>query len=104
MAYQGRHGCLTIAFDRGVCGKCARERTTQVVTDVAALPYHLACSGSSRSEIVVPLFDAAGDVKAVLDIDSDQPAACDATDRGQREALARRVEAVYRVSRPASSA
>ena len=39
--YQGGHGCTTIAFSRGVCGRCASERTTQVVADVRAVPWHI---------------------------------------------------------------
>jgi len=78
--YQGGHGCLTIPFDRGVCGKCAREGKTQLVPDVTKLPYHIACSSATRSEIVVPVFDAAGRVRAVLDVDSDTNGAFDETD------------------------
>lgn len=78
--YQGGHGCLTIPFERGVCGKCAREGMTQIVPDVRALPYHIACSGSTLSEIVVPVFDNSRQVVAVLDVDSDSPAAFDETD------------------------
>lgn len=93
--YQGGHGCLTIPFERGVCGRCARERTTQVVADVTRLPYHIACSGSTRSEIVVPLLDVHGEVRAVLDIDSDLPAMFDAADQQELEALAAEVSVVY---------
>ncbi len=85
--YQGGHGCLSIPFERGVCGRCARERSTQVVADVTRLEYHIACSASTRSEIVVPLFDASGNLRAVLDIDSDQPGAFDALDQQALEAL-----------------
>ncbi len=93
--YQGGHGCLTIPFERGVCGKCARERATQVVPDVSALSYHIACSSSTRSEIVVPIFDARGELRAVLDIDSDQRAAFDGVDRDCLEALARELAAAF---------
>jgi L-methionine (R)-S-oxide reductase len=58
--YQGGHGCLSIAFDRGVCGAAARERRTQLVPDVDAFPGHIACSASTRSEIVVPVIDRTG--------------------------------------------
>jgi L-methionine (R)-S-oxide reductase len=78
--YQGGHGCLTIAFDKGVCGKCAREGRTQLVPDVTQLPYHIACSSSTRAEIVVPVFDSSAQVRAVLDVDSDTPGAFDDTD------------------------
>jgi len=91
--YQGGHGCLTIPFERGVCGKCAREGRTQLVPDVHAVPYHIACASSTRSEIVVPVFDAAGQVRAVLDVDSNEPEAFDAVDQERLEALAGRLKA-----------
>ena len=72
--YQGGHGCLQIPFDRGVCGAAARQAQTQLVDDVDAFPGHIACASSTRSELVVPCFNRQGDVFAVLDIDSDQPA------------------------------
>jgi GAF domain-containing protein len=71
--YQGGHGCLRIPFERGVCGAAARTRVTQLVPDVEAFPGHIACSGSTRSEIVVPVLTPDGRVLAVLDIDSDLP-------------------------------
>jgi L-methionine (R)-S-oxide reductase len=78
--YQGAHGCLKITFDRGVCGKCATERKTQVVADVNALPYYIACSGETQSEIVVPVFNKNGELIALLDIDSTQLNNFDNTD------------------------
>ena len=73
--YQGGHGCLQIPFSRGVCGAAARTREVQLVDNVEAFEGHIACASSTRSELVLPVFNAAGDVIAVLDIDSDQPAA-----------------------------
>jgi GAF domain-containing protein len=49
-----------------------------VVADVDAFPGHIARAASTRSEIVVPVFDAAGGLVAAPDIDSDAPAAFDA--------------------------
>lgn len=71
--YQGGHGCLTIPFERGICGRCAREEKTVVIPDVELELDHIACSSSTRSEIVVPVFDAEGQLRAVLDVDSDFP-------------------------------
>lgn len=71
--YQGGHGCLVIPFSRGVCGAAARTRQTQLVPDVTAFPGHIACSGSTRSELVIPVFGPAERLIGVLDIDSDQP-------------------------------
>jgi L-methionine (R)-S-oxide reductase len=79
--YQGGHGCLNIPFSRGVCGRAASERMTQNVRDVNKLPYHIACSASTQSEIVVPVLDRHGDTKAVLDIDSDALANFDSIDQ-----------------------
>ena len=73
-AYQGGHGCLRISFDQGVCGAAARLRQSQRVDDVDAFPGHIACSSSTRSELVVPCFNGKGELIAVFDIDSDQPA------------------------------
>lgn len=87
--YQGRPGCLEIPFDRGVCGAAARERRSLVVPDVHAFPGHIACDAAARSEIVVPVFDRAGELVAVLDVDSVEPAAFDETDRKELERLVR---------------
>ncbi|HSW02082.1 MAG TPA: GAF domain-containing protein [Sedimentisphaerales bacterium] len=79
--YQGTHGCLTIPFDKGVCGAAARLRKTHVVPDVRRFPGYIACSSSSRSEIVVPVVAPSGRLLGVLDIDSDRLAAFDEIDR-----------------------
>ncbi len=85
--YQGTLGCLEIALGRGVCGTAARERRTIVVADVHAFPGHISCDARSRSEIVVPVFDCAGDLIAVFDVDSDRPNAFDERDRVGLERL-----------------
>lgn len=84
--YQGGHGCLTIPFSKGVCGACAREQKTQIVDDVNAFPGHIACSSSTQSEIVLPVFED-GNLIAVLDIDSDKPEDFDETDKQALEAI-----------------
>jgi len=84
--YQGGHGCLVIPFSRGVCGAAARTGEVQLVDDVEAFPGHIACSSSTRSEIVLPVRSAAGALIGVLDIDSDRVAAFDQRDA---EGLAR---------------
>ena len=78
--YQGGHGCLVIPFERGVCGAAARTGEVQLVADVDAFPGHIACASSTRSEIVLPVWNGSGDLIAVLDIDSDQPDAFTQTD------------------------
>jgi GAF domain-containing protein len=71
--YQGGHGCLVIPFERGVCGAAARLDAPQRVADVDQFPGHIACSSSTRSELVLPVHDKTGQVIGVFDIDSDQP-------------------------------
>ncbi|WP_172300150.1 GAF domain-containing protein [Pseudoruegeria sp. HB172150] len=78
--YQGGHGCLVIPFDRGVCGAAARTGEVQLVPDVEAFPGHIACASSTKSEIVLPVWNRSGELIAVLDIDSDRPDAFDETD------------------------
>jgi GAF domain-containing protein len=69
-----------IPFSRGVCGAAARTGQVQLVPDVEAFPGHIACSSSTRSEIVLPVWGAGGRLLGVFDIDSDQPAAFDDDD------------------------
>lgn len=85
--YQGGHGCLQIPFSKGVCGAAARTGQTQLVADVDAFPGHIACASSTRSEIVVPVRNGAGQIIAVLDIDSNQPDAFTQTDATALEAI-----------------
>lgn len=69
--FQGPVACTRIAFDKGVCGAAYTRRETMLVPDVEQFPGHIACSSASKSEIVVPVFDRAGRVAMVLDVDSD---------------------------------
>jgi GAF domain-containing protein len=85
--YQGTLGCLRIPFGRGVCGAAAAKRETILVPDVHAFPGHIACDSRSNSEIVTPVFDKAGALAGVLDVDSTQFDAFDAIDRTGLEAI-----------------
>lgn len=85
--YQGTLGCLRIPFTRGVCGAAARTGQTQLVEDVGAIADHIACDAASNSEIVVPVFDRQGTLRAVLDVDSTEAAAFDQVDKTGLEAI-----------------
>jgi len=85
--YQGTLGCLRIPFGRGVCGAAAATGETQLVPDVEAFPNHIACDSRSKSEIVVPVYDAEGQLAAVLDVDSAELDAFDADDQAGLEAI-----------------
>ena len=85
--YQGSLGCLEIAFGRGVCGTAAALRRTIIVDDVDLFPGHIACDARSRSEIVVPVFNRAGELIAVLDVDSEIPGAFTEEDQTGLESI-----------------
>jgi L-methionine (R)-S-oxide reductase len=68
--YQGGHGCLVIPFSKGVCGAAARTEKTQLIPNVNAIADHIACSSTTQSEIVLPVWQD-GKLIAVLDVDSD---------------------------------
>lgn len=68
--FQGMPACVRIPLTKGVCGAAATTRTTQRVEDVDAFPGHIACDSASKSEVVVPLFGADGELIGVFDIDS----------------------------------
>ncbi|MDP2063908.1 MAG: GAF domain-containing protein [Phaeovulum sp.] len=85
--YQGGHGCLVIPFSRGVCGAVARAGKTLNVPDVSKFADHIACSSSTRSELVVPVFGKGGRLIGVLDLDSNTLAAFTKADADALEAI-----------------
>ncbi|WP_028534371.1 GAF domain-containing protein [Paludibacterium yongneupense] len=86
--FQGPIACTRIKRGKGVCGTAWDQARTLVVPDVEAFPGHIACSSHSRSEIVVPVFNAAAEVVAVLDVDASHTEAFDETDARYLEQLA----------------
>jgi GAF domain-containing protein len=69
-----------------VCGASWAQAQTLLVPDVEEFPGHIACSSDSKSEIVVPILKA-GQVVAVLDVDSDQLNDFDHDDQAALEQL-----------------
>lgn len=72
---------------QGICGAAASQKESIVVDDVNADPRFLACSVTTRSEIVVPLMDQ-DRCLGEIDIDSNQPAFFTAQDREMLEQIA----------------
>lgn len=85
--FVGRPACIRIPVGRGVCGAAAESGQTQLVEDVHAFPGHIACDAASRSELVVPVVRD-GQVIAVIDLDSPEPARFGEGDARGIEALA----------------
>lgn len=84
--FQGPPACVTIAFERGVCGAAARRQKTIIVPDVDKFPGHIACSSLSKSEIAVPLIRD-GETRLVLDVDSREIADFNDIDRNYLEII-----------------
>ncbi len=89
--FQGPLACVTIPFEKGVCGAAAKQQKTMLVSDVEQFPGHIACSSLSKSEIVVPLVHN-GETKLVLDIDSDKLNDFDAVDQQSLEQIVRLIQ------------
>ncbi|MFT5337050.1 MAG: L-methionine (R)-S-oxide reductase [Sphingobacteriales bacterium] len=70
--FQGPLACTRIPKNKGVCGACWSTVKTIYVPNVDEFEGHIACSSSSKSELVLPVLDAEGKVKLVLDIDSSE--------------------------------
>ena len=78
--FQGSVACTRIALGRGVCGTSWQKKETILVEDVDKFPGHIACSSSSKSEIVIPIFKE-NEVVAVLDVDSSELAMFNEVDK-----------------------
>ena len=84
--FQGPVACTRIQKGRGVCGASWLKAETLIVDDVEKFPGHIACSSLSKSEIVVPVIRN-GEVLGVLDVDSDELAHFDETDKKYLEEI-----------------
>ncbi len=68
-----------IPIGTGVCGAAAASGRTEIVPDVSADERYLACFASTKSEIVVPIFDGAT-VIGEIDVDGSELEAFDEAD------------------------
>ena len=84
--FQGPPACTRIPYGKGVCGTAWKEQRTIIIDDVEQFPGHIACSSRSKSEMVVPVFSK-GEVKMVLDIDSEKLNTFDKTDQYYMEKM-----------------
>ncbi len=86
--FQGKPACVRIPVGKGVCGTAVATGELQLVRDVHEFPGHIACDAASNSEIVLPVRHA-GQIIAVLDIDSPSLARFD---QGDAKGLSRLVQ------------
>ncbi|HSK93578.1 MAG TPA: GAF domain-containing protein [Candidatus Angelobacter sp.] len=68
-----------IPIGTGICGAAAASGQTEIIGDVDADPRYLSCFATTRSEIVVPIFDG-GEVVGEIDIDGSDRDAFDEAD------------------------
>jgi len=76
-----------IELNRGICGAAVTGKKTIMVDDVNTDPRHLACSLTTRSEIVVPLMDG-NTCLGEIDIDSNNPSNFNHQDKEMLESIA----------------
>lgn len=93
--FQGPIACTRIRMGKGVCGTSWQRKETILVPDVDQFPGHIACSSASRSEIVVPVMNASGEVIMVIDVDSDRLNDFDTTDQKYLEQVAQLISKFY---------
>ncbi len=93
--FQGKVACIRIEIGKGVCGTAVAEDATQLVKDVHQFPGHIACDSASNSEVEVNI-RAAGEVVAVLDLDSPPFARLTETDAEGLEAFVRVLETEWK--------
>jgi GAF domain-containing protein len=85
--YQGPVACIKLKKGTGVCWAGINSGEPVIVSDVHQFPGHIACDSRSKSEIVIPLKNAAGAVVGVLDVDSKELASFDDADRAGLEKI-----------------
>lgn len=90
--FQGTPACVFLSLEKGVCAACATKKEAILVPDVSRFEGHVPCDANSKSEIVVPMFDDKGSLRAVLDVDSDQLETFDETDRFHLEKVAEMIK------------
>ncbi|NQY10806.1 MAG: GAF domain-containing protein [Flavobacteriales bacterium] len=86
--FQGEVACFRIKLGQGVCGTAWKNKEALIVDNVDEFPGHIACSSSSKSEIVIPVLDKNDNVLLVLDIDSDQFSDFDEIDKNELQKVA----------------
>jgi len=87
-----------ISVGRGVCGSAVAEKRNKNIPDVTREPNYLACSASTRSELVV-LIRRDDCIYAQIDIDSNEVDAFDAAVEGRVQRVADWIAGLYERNR-----
>ena len=94
--FQGPPACVKLKLDKGVCAAAVQRQETVLVENVHEFPGHVACDSRSNSEIVVPVYDAHGKIRAVLDVDSENLNDFDQHDTDGLTAIADLLQEIWR--------
>ena len=70
--FQGPIACTRIQLGRGVSGTAWHKKEVIIVPNVDEFPDHIICNSASKSEIVLPVMNANGDVSMIIDADSEK--------------------------------
>ena len=92
--FQGPVACALIPFNKGVCGTSAFRKESILVEDVNKFEGHIACSSSSRSEVVVPIIKDTICV-GVIDLDSDLYSNFTIKDKNELEEVAEIIKDLF---------
>ncbi len=84
--FQGEVACLVIPNGWGICGQSILNKKSIIVPDITVAQNYVACSSTTRSEIVVPILKDNA-CKGVIDLDSDSFNAFDIKDQNLLEEL-----------------
>jgi L-methionine (R)-S-oxide reductase len=98
LGYAGPGAPVYPRFPRtqGLTASAVATGQTVTVDDVTADPRYLTAFGTTRSEMIVPVLDAAGAVVGTIDVESDRAAAFGAGRRALIERCAAVILALYR--------
>lgn len=94
--FQGPIACTRINKGKGVCGTSWEKKEILLVPNVDKFPGHISCSSDSKSEIVVPAFDASRNVILVIDVDSIRLNDFDESDKTHLEEVANLISKLYK--------
>jgi putative methionine-R-sulfoxide reductase with GAF domain len=86
----------TFPITSGLTGAAIAGRKTVNVGDVSADVRYLTAFGSTRSEIIVPVFDESGSVTGTIDIESEKTNAFDAETQALLEACGAVIRPLWR--------
>jgi GAF domain-containing protein len=85
----------TFPISKGLTSRAIAGNKTINIGEVASDPDYLAALGSSRSEIIIPVFDYSGVVIGTIDVESERPDAFGPLAQASLESIVSQLVAFY---------